>query len=59
MRGYALKGKTPVVKKETKKLKINMLSAVTKRGKLRFMLYKDNMNARNSITDYIKVLLQN
>lgn len=45
MRGYAPKGKTPVVKTESQKFKINMLSAVSKRGKLRFVLYKDNMNS--------------
>lgn len=49
MRGYAPKGKTPVVKVESQKFKVNMLSAISKRGKLRFMLYKDNMNAEKLI----------
>lgn len=49
MKGYAPKGKTPVVKVEAKKIKINMLSAISKRGKLRFMLYKDNMNSARLI----------
>lgn len=49
MKGYAPKGKTPVVKVESQKFKINMLSAVSKRGKLRFMLYKDNMNSKKLI----------
>jgi transposase len=30
-------------------MKINMLSAVSKRGKLRFVLYKDNMNSEKII----------
>jgi transposase len=30
-------------------MKINMLSAVSKRGKLHFVLYKDNMNAEKLI----------
>lgn len=45
LKGYAPKGKIPVVKTESQKFKVNMLSAVSKRGKLRFTLYKDNMNA--------------
>ena len=49
MRVYAPKGKTPVVKVESQKFKVNMLSAISKRGKLRFMLYKDNMNAEKLI----------
>jgi transposase len=44
-KGYAPIGQTPVVRVEAKKLKINMLSAVSSRGKLRFTLYRDNMNA--------------
>ena len=49
MRGYAPKGKTPVVKVEAQKFKINMLSAISKRGKLRFMLYKENMTSQKLI----------
>ena len=56
LRGYAPKGKTPVVRTEAQKFKINMLSAVSKRGKLRFMLYKDNMNSDNLI-DFMRRLI--
>lgn len=56
LRGYAPKGKPPVVKIEAQKFKINMLSAVSKRGKLRFMLYKDNMNSNNLI-DFMRRLI--
>jgi hypothetical protein len=48
-RGYAPVGKTPIVRVETKKMKINMLSAISNRGKLRFVLYKDNMNSEKLI----------
>lgn len=48
-RGYAPKGKTPVVQPEAQKLKIEMLSAVSKRGKLHFLLYKDSMNSEKLI----------
>lgn len=44
-RGYAPIGKTPVVRTESKHIKINMLSAISNRGKLRFVLYRENMNA--------------
>ena len=49
MKGYAPKKKTPVVRVESQKFKVNMLSAISKRGKLRFMLYKENMNAEKLI----------
>lgn len=56
MRGYAPKGKTPVVKTEAQKFKINMLSAVSKRGKLRFVLYKENMNS-DKLIDFMRRLV--
>jgi transposase len=49
LKGYAPIGKTPVVQVDSQKIKINMLSAISNRGKLRFMLYKDNMNAEKLI----------
>ena len=48
-RGYAPKGKTPVIETEAQKLKIEMLSAISKRGKLHFVLYKDSMNSEKLI----------
>jgi len=39
-RGYAPKGRTPVVNVSAKRFSISMISAVTNRGKLRFMVYK-------------------
>lgn len=57
MRGYAPKGQTPVVKTEAKKFKVNMLSAISKRGKLRFVLYKDNMTSKKLI-DFMRRLIQ-
>lgn len=56
MRGYAPKGKTPVVKTQSQKFKINMLSAVSKRGKLRFVLYKENMNS-DKLIDFMRRLI--
>jgi transposase len=54
-KGYAPIGQTPVVQTEAKKMKINMLSAVSSRGKLRFMLYKDNMDA-DKLIDFLRRL---
>ena len=48
-RGYAPKGQTPVIQTEAQKLKIEMLSAISKRGKLHFLLYKDSMNSEKLI----------
>jgi transposase len=56
LRGYAPIGQTPVVKTEAKHIKINMLSAISNRGKLRFMLYKDNMNA-DKLIDFMRRLV--
>jgi hypothetical protein len=55
-KGYAQIGKTPVVQVESKKMKINMLSAISKRGKLRFVLYKDNMTG-DKLIDFMRRLV--
>lgn len=44
-RGYAPKGKTPVVKRKGCRERISMLSTVTNRGKLRFTIYKGSINS--------------
>ena len=56
-KGYAPIGQTPVVRVESKKMKINMLSAISKRGKLRFLLYKDNMNS-DKLIDFMRRLVR-
>jgi transposase len=56
-KGYAPIGKTPIVQVEAKKMKINMLSAVSSSGKMRFMLYKDNMNA-DKLIDFFNRLVK-
>lgn len=45
-KGYAPKGKTPVVRKHAKKFRVNMVSAITNQGKVRFMMYTDTMNCK-------------
>ena len=49
VRGYSPKGQTPVLKLETKKMHINMVSAINNTGKVFFKIYKDAMN-----TDLLK-----
>ena len=50
IKGYAPKGKTPVMEHTAKRFKINMISSITNRGKLRFMIYEQNMDADLFIT---------
>ena len=46
VKGFAPKGKTPVVRLTAKRNKINMISSITNRGKVRFMLYRESMTAK-------------
>ena len=48
-RGYSLKGRTPVRAHKGKKERVNMISTVTKLGKIRFMFYDGSMNAQRLI----------
>ena len=48
-RGYAPKGQTPVVKVQAKKMHINMISAISNRGELRFLLYSEAINSERLI----------
>lgn len=44
-RGYAPKGNTPVVRLNANRKSINMISAITNQGKVRFNIYEGTMNA--------------
>ena len=46
VKGFAPKGKTPVLQLTAKRNKINMISSITNRGKVRFMLYRETMTAK-------------
>ena len=48
-RSYAPKGKTPVIARMAKRITRSMISAVSNRGLLRFMLYKGALNATGFI----------
>jgi transposase len=45
-RGYAPRGKTPIVEINAKRFSINMISALSNQGLLRFMMYEETMTAR-------------
>ena len=55
-RGYAPKGKTPVKRSMAKSFKINMISTVTNQGKVRFMVYSENMNADKLIAFFKQLI---
>jgi transposase len=49
VKGYAPIGKTPVLPVGNEHFRVNMISAITHQGKLRFMFYRDSMNAKKLI----------
>jgi transposase len=44
-RSYAPRGKTPAIRLSARCKRVNLISTVTNQGKVRFMIYKDRMNA--------------
>lgn len=54
-RGYAPKGQTPVVNVSAKRFSISMISGVTNRGTLRFMVYKGALRV-NSFIEFLRRL---
>jgi len=56
-RGYAPKGKTPVIRLNAKRVSTNMLSAITNQGKVRFKIFEGNMNA-DILIDFMKRLVK-
>ncbi len=48
-RGFSPKGHPPVLPVETKRQRVNMISAVSSQGKVRFMRYQDTMNQQRLI----------
>ncbi|AMO68401.1 MULTISPECIES: IS630 family transposase [Zhongshania] len=56
-RGYAPKGKTPVIRLNAKRESCNMISAVTNQGKVRYQIFEGNMNA-DRLIDFMMRLLK-
>jgi transposase len=58
VKGYAPVGKTPVLPANPdKKVRLNMISAITNQGKLRFMFYQESMN-QNKMKQFIIRLIK-
>jgi len=55
-RGYSLKGQPPVLNVETKKEHVNMISAITNKGSVRFMVYDKTMTQQKLI-DFMRRLI--
>ena len=55
LRGYAPIGQTPVVQVEAQKIKANLLSAISNRGKVRFVIY-DKMSP-DKLIDFMRRLV--
>jgi transposase len=56
-RGFAPKGTPPVLPVETKRERLNMISAITNRGSVRFMVYEETMTQR-LLLDFLKRLVK-
>ena len=56
-RGYAPKGKTPVIRLNAKRSSANMISAITNQGKVRFKVFEGSMNTEILI-DFCKRLIK-
>ena len=48
-RGFSPKGRPPVLPVETKRQRVNMISAISSQGSVRFMVYQDAMNQQRLI----------
>lgn len=48
-RSFAPKGRTPIKKSMAKRFSVNMISTVTNKGKVEFMIYSGSMNAERLI----------
>ena len=57
LRGFSTKGNTPVLTHSAKKFKVNMISSVTKLGKMRFMFYEGNCDYK-VFTEFLRRLIK-
>jgi transposase len=57
-RGYAPKGKTPIVNRTTKKENVSMVSAITNQGKVFWKLYEGSVNGERFL-EFVKQLVKN
>jgi len=55
-RGFAPKGRPPVLPVETKRERVNMISAISIQGSVRFMVYRENMDQRRLIQFMLRIV---
>lgn len=55
-RGFSEKGHPPVLPMETKRERVNMISAITNQGHVRFMVYEEKMNQK-LLLDFLRRLV--
>ena len=55
-RGFSEKGHPPVLPVETKHERVNMISAITNQGHVRFMVYEESMN-QQILLDFLRRLI--
>lgn len=58
-RGYAPRGKTPVLRQNGTRFKLNMISGITNRGEVRFMCYTSTMTQSKFIMFLSKLIKSN
>ena len=58
IRGFAPVGQTPTLKKPAKKFKINMISSISNRGTLRWMIYDDQKMDAKVFIKFLKRLIK-
>jgi len=56
-RSYAPRGKTPAIRLSAKCKRVNLISSITNQGKVRFMIYKNRMNA-DTFIKFMKRLIK-
>jgi transposase len=56
-KGFSKIGQTPILKASGSRFSVNMISTITNRGDVRFMLFKDTMNAIKFI-DFLRRLIK-
>ncbi len=49
LRGFSPKGKTPIISMKAKYMKVNIISSITNKGKMRFIPSKENINTEKLI----------
>lgn len=57
-RGFSPEGQPPVLPVETKRERVNMVSAISQGGGLRYMIYQDSMNQQKLIS-FMRRLIAN